>query len=109
MAIDIKTRRPKIGNITGGLSGPAVRPVAVRMIWQVFNAVDLPIIGMGGIMSAEDAIEFMIAGARAVSVGTANFVNPMSVIEIISGIKEYMQENEIEDMNDLVGSLDVNS
>ena len=109
MAIDIKTRRPKIGNITGGLSGPAVRPVAIRMVWQVFNAVDLPIIGMGGIMNAEDAIEFMIAGARAVSVGTANFVNPMSVIEIISGIMEYMNENEIDDINDLVGSLDVNT
>jgi len=109
MAIDINTRQPKIGNITGGLSGPAVRPIAIRMVWQVFNAVDMPIIGMGGIMKADDAIEFIIAGARAVSVGTANFVNPMSVIEIISGIRKYMHENEINNINDLVGSLDVNS
>ncbi|HGJ65404.1 TPA: dihydroorotate dehydrogenase [bacterium] len=106
MAIDINTRRPKIGNITGGLSGPAIRPVAIRMVWQVFNAVNLPIIGMGGIMNTEDAIEFIIAGARAVSIGTANFVNPMSTIEIISGIKDYMQKKGIVDINELVGSLD---
>lgn len=107
MSIDINTKRPKLGNITGGLSGPAVRPVAIRMVWQVFNAVKLPIIGMGGIMTAEDAIEFIIAGARAVSVGTANFVNPMSVIEIISGIRNYMEQKGVADINDLVGSLDI--
>jgi dihydroorotate dehydrogenase (NAD+) catalytic subunit len=107
MAIDINTRRPKLGNITGGLSGPAIRPVAIRMVWQVFNAIKLPIIGMGGIMTAEDALEFILVGARAVSVGTANFVNPMSVIEIISGIRNYMQQKGIVDINDLVGSLDV--
>lgn len=109
MAIDINTRRPKIGNITGGLSGPAVRPVAIRMVWQVSRAVNLPIIGMGGIMNANDAIEFIIAGASAVSVGTANFVNPMSVIEIVSGIRKYMQEKEINNINDLVGSLELKS
>jgi dihydroorotate dehydrogenase (NAD+) catalytic subunit len=105
MAIDIHTRRPKLANITGGLSGPAIRPVAVRMVWQVASAVDLPVIGMGGIMTAEDALEFMIAGARAVSVGTANFVNPLAALEIISGIKDFMIRNEIRDVNDLVGSL----
>ena len=105
MAIDIHTRQPKLANITGGLSGPAIRPVAVRMVWQVARAVDLPVIGMGGIMTAEDALEFMIAGARAVSVGTANFVNPLAALEIISGIEDFMIRNEIRDVNDLVGSL----
>lgn len=105
MAIDVHTRQPKLANVTGGLSGPAIRPVALRMVWQVAHAVALPIIGMGGIMTAEDALEFLIAGARAVSVGTANFVNPLSALEIISGIKDFMIRNEIQDVNDLVGSL----
>ena len=105
MAIDIHTRQPKLANVTGGLSGPAIRPVAVRMVWQVARAVALPIIGMGGIMTAEDALEFLIAGARAVSVGTANFVNPLAALEIISGIEDFMVRNEIQDVNDLVGSL----
>ena len=105
MAIDVHTRQPKLANVTGGLSGPAIRPVAVRMVWQVARAVDLPIIGMGGITTAEDALEFLIAGARAVSVGTANFVNPLAALEIISGIEDFMIRNEIRDVNDLVGSL----
>jgi len=105
MAIDIHTRRPKLANITGGLSGPAIRPVAVRMVWQVAQAVELPVIGMGGIMTAQDAVEFIIAGARAVSVGTANFVNPLAAVEIISGVKSFMIRNHILDINDLVGSL----
>ena len=105
MAIDVHTRQPKLANVTGGLSGPAIRPVAVRMVWQVARAVDLPVIGMGGIMTAEDALEFLIAGARAVSVGTANFVNPLAALEIISGIEDFMVRNEIRDVNDLVGSL----
>ncbi len=105
MAIDIHTRQPKLANITGGLSGPAIRPVAVRMVWEVANAVDIPIIGMGGIMTAEDALEFLIAGAGAVSVGTANFVNPLAALEIISGIEDFMVRNEVRDVNDLVGSL----
>ena len=105
MAIDVNARRPKLANITGGLSGPAIRPVAVRMVWQVTEAVDLPVIGMGGIMTAEDALEFIIAGARAVAVGTANFVNPLAAVEVISGIRDFMIRNDIRDVNDLVGSL----
>ncbi len=105
MAIDVHTRRPKLANVTGGLSGPAVRPVAIRMVWQVAQAVELPVIGIGGIMTAEDAVEFMIAGARAVAVGTANFVNPLTAVEIISGIRDFMIRSNISNVNDLVGSL----
>jgi len=105
MAIDIGTRRPKLANVTGGLSGPAIRPVALRMVWQVSEAVGLPVIGMGGIMTAEDALEFMIAGAQAVAVGTANFVNPLATMAVISGIKDFMIQNHIQDVNELVGSL----
>lgn len=107
MAIDVNTRRPKLGNIIGGLSGPAIRPVAIRMVWQVFNKVKIPIIGIGGIMTAGDALEFIIAGAKAVSIGTANFVNPLSALEVITGIREYLQQKSIFDVNDLVGSLDI--
>ena len=105
MAIDIQTRKPKIANITGGLSGPAIKPVAVRMVWQVAQAVSLPLIGIGGIMTAEDALEFIIAGATAVQVGTANFVNPGVTLEIIDGIKRYLIENRIPSVGDLMGSL----
>lgn len=104
MAIDIRTRRPKLANRTGGLSGPAIRPVAVRMVYEVFRAVKVPIIGMGGIMKAEDAIEFLLAGASAVAVGTANFVNPVATIEILDGIMAYMEEQGIGDINDLRGA-----
>ncbi len=107
MAIDINSRQPKLANIKGGLSGPAVKPVALWLVWQVFQTVNIPIIGMGGIMDAQDAIEFMIAGARAVSIGTANLVNPKATIEIIEGIEKYLIENEIKDINELVGSLKV--
>jgi len=107
MAIDINSRQPYLANIKGGLSGPAVKPVALWLVWQVFQEVSIPIIGMGGIMDARDALEFMIAGARAVSIGTANLVNPKTSIEIIEGIEEYLIENEIEDVNELVGSLKV--
>ncbi len=107
MAIDINSRQPKLANIKGGLSGPAVKPVALWLVLQVFQTVNIPIIGMGGIMDAQDAIEFMIAGARAVSIGTANLVNPKATIEIIKGIEEYLIENEIKDINELVGSLKV--
>ena len=107
MAVDISLRRPKLANISGGLSGPAVKPVALWMVWQVFQTVNIPIIGMGGIMKAQDALEFIIAGARAVSIGTANLVNPKAAIEIIKGIEEYLVENKIKDINELVGSLKI--
>ncbi|MGI6093145.1 MAG: dihydroorotate dehydrogenase [Veillonellaceae bacterium] len=105
MAIDIKTWRPILGNVVGGLSGPAVKPVALRMVWQVASAVKVPVIGMGGIMSAEDAIEFLLAGASAVSVGTANFINPRAAVEIADGIEQYLSENSIDNITDIVGKL----
>jgi dihydroorotate dehydrogenase (NAD+) catalytic subunit len=105
MAIDIKSRRPKLANITGGLSGPAVKPVALRMVWEVRRAVKVPIIGMGGIMSGSDAIEFIIAGATAVAVGTANFVNPGRAGDIIAGIEQFMRDNTIQDVKELIGAL----
>lgn len=103
MAIDIKSRRPVLGNIMGGLSGPAVRPVAVRAVWQGYQAVKLPIIGMGGITCAADALEFIMAGATAVAVGTANFVNPRATVEVLEGIERFMAENGIKDIAELVG------
>ncbi len=105
MAIDIKSRKPKIANVTGGLSGPAIRPVAVRIVWQVYRAVGLPIIGMGGIMDAADAVEFMLAGASAVAVGTANFVNPLAPVEIIDGIEKYLMENGIDHAHHIIGQV----
>ncbi|MGB9596456.1 MAG: dihydroorotate dehydrogenase, partial [Candidatus Poribacteria bacterium] len=109
MSIDIKNRKPKLGNITGGLSGPAIRPIAVRMVWQVFNVVKIPLIGMGGIMTADDALEFIIAGATAISIGTANFVNPNTAVEVIKGIENYMNENKFSDINDLIGCLNISN
>lgn len=103
MVIDVEQRRPLLANITGGLSGPAVRPVAVRAVWQVYKAVKLPILGMGGIMNARDALEFILAGATAVAVGTANFVNPRATIEIIEGIEDYMRQNGFDNVGELVG------
>ncbi len=105
MAIDIRTRRPKLANITGGLSGPAIKPIAVRMVYEAYRAVNIPIIGMGGIMNSEDAIEFMIAGATAVAVGTANFVNPSVTLDIIKGIESFMGKGGIMDVKNLVGGL----
>jgi dihydroorotate dehydrogenase (NAD+) catalytic subunit len=105
MAVDVRTRRPKIGNVTGGLSGPAIRPIAVRMVWQVARAVRLPIIGMGGIVTAEDALEFMIAGATAVAVGTANFIDPEAPVRVIEGLDQYCMANSISDIRQLIGSL----
>lgn len=105
MVIDVKRRRPVLANNTGGLSGPAIRPVAVRMVWEVYKAVKIPVIGMGGIMTARDALEFLIAGARAVAVGTANFVNPSATVEIIEGIERFMIEEGVRDINDIIGSL----
>ncbi|MGD9259121.1 MAG: dihydroorotate dehydrogenase, partial [Desulfobacterales bacterium] len=106
LAIDIETRRPKLANITGGLSGPAIKPVAVRMVWQVAQVAKIPIIGIGGIMSAEDALEFFIAGASAVQIGTANFVNPCATTDIIDGIETYLRERDIPGIKTIVGTLD---
>ncbi len=105
MAVDVESRRPKLANITGGLSGPAIRPVAVRMVWQAARAVDIPVIGIGGIMNHRDALEFLIAGASAIQVGTANFVNPATTMAIIDGLEDYLQTHQIDDVNDLIGSL----
>lgn len=107
MAIDITKRAPKIASVTGGLSGPAIRPVAVRMVWEIAQKINIPIIGMGGIIDASSALEFFIAGATAVSVGTANFVNPGITAEIISGIKKYLIKNNIKDIKSLAGSLNI--
>jgi dihydroorotate dehydrogenase (NAD+) catalytic subunit len=105
MSIDPQTKRPKIGAITGGLSGPAIRPIAVRMVWEVYQKVKIPIIGMGGIMDTPSALEFFLAGARAVAVGTTNFINPKVSIEIIAGIRKYLVENRAKDLKTLMGSL----
>jgi dihydroorotate dehydrogenase (NAD+) catalytic subunit len=105
MAVDLQSRTPILANITGGLSGPAIKPVALRMVWQVAGAVDIPVIGIGGIMTAEDALEFIVVGAAAVQVGTANFVNPAATVDIIDGITTYLTENGIVDIAALKGSL----
>jgi dihydroorotate dehydrogenase (NAD+) catalytic subunit len=105
MAIDAETRRPLLSTITGGLSGPAVKPVALRMVWQVSQAVKIPVIGMGGIMTAKDAIEFLLAGATAVQVGTANFIDPAITLKIIAGIEEYMLRHNIQDIRELIGGM----
>lgn len=107
MAIDLETRRPKLGNITGGLSGPAIKPIALRMVWQVAQNVKIPVIGIGGIMTAVDALEFLMAGAVAIQVGTANFINANATIEIIEGIEAFMLQKEISDMAEITGSLEV--
>ena len=107
MAVDIKKRKPVLGNITGGLSGPAIKPIALKMVYDVYREVKLPIIAMGGIMSAEDALEFLIAGASMVAVGTASFVNPNAPIEILSGIKKYLKQNKIKDIKKLIGSIKI--
>jgi len=106
MAIDVERRRPRLGNITGGLSGPAVRPIAVRMVRETFQKVKLPLIGVGGITSTEDALEFILAGASAVAIGTANFVDFRTTPRIIEGIKEYMQRKDVENFKDLIGWLE---
>ena len=105
MAIDIKSRKPKLANITGGLSGPAVRPVAVRMVWECYKTVKIPVIGMGGILSAEDAIEFILAGASAVAVGTGNFINPRTTMDIMEGIECFMADNGIKSVKELTGAV----
>lgn len=107
MAVDLKTRRPVLANVTGGLSGPAIKPVALRMVWQAAGAVSIPVVGIGGIMTAEDALEFLTVGASAVQVGTANLVDPSASVRIIEGIKAFLSENGIGRVTDMVGALTV--
>ena len=109
MAIDVETRRPRLSNIVGGLSGPAIRPIAVRMVYECRQIVRIPIIGMGGISSAADALEFMIAGATAVQVGTANFVDPLIWTKLLGGIQSYMERHNLTTLSDLTGSLDISA
>ncbi|MDD5128116.1 MAG: dihydroorotate dehydrogenase [Candidatus Omnitrophica bacterium] len=105
MSIDVHKCIPRLGAWEGGLSGPAVRPIAVKMVWEVYNKIKIPIIGMGGIMDTESALEFILAGATAISVGTANFINPKASLEIISGLRQYMADNGIANLNNLIGRL----
>ncbi len=105
MAINIRTRKPELGNVIGGLSGPAIKPIALRMVWEAGQAVRIPVIGMGGIMNAEDAIEFILAGASAIQIGTANLVNPRTGIEVIRGIKKYLVQNKINNIQKLIGAF----
>ena len=105
MAIDVRTYQPKLARVVGGLSGPAVKPIALRMVWQVASALDVPVVGMGGITTAEDAVEFMLAGASAVAVGTANFVDPTSTMRVLDGLTEFCRERGIDRVGDLTGAL----
>ena len=107
MAIDAESRKPLLSTITGGLSGPAIKPIALRMVWQVYNAVNIPVLGMGGIMNATDAIEFMLAGASAVQVGTAIFKDPFIPLKIVEGIKDYLERHNIDSATDLIGALEI--
>lgn len=107
MAIDAETRRPKLARIVGGLSGPAIKPVALRMVWQVAGAVEIPVIGMGGIATAEDAVEFLLAGATAVAVGTANFVDPATTMRVVDGLETYCRAHKVSRIADLIAALEV--
>ena len=106
MAIDVKRRRPVLARVVGGFSGPAVKPVALRMVWQCSKAVSVPILGMGGVTTGTDAVEFMLAGATAVAVGTANYMNPQATVDVIDGIINYCEEQGVNDVNDLIGALE---
>jgi dihydroorotate dehydrogenase (NAD+) catalytic subunit len=105
MSVNLKTRTSHLKNITGGLSGPAIKPVALRMVWQVVKRVSIPVIGVGGITTAQDALEFLILGAKAVQIGTANFINPHATIDILEGIQNYLKNNKIKDINDIIGTF----
>jgi dihydroorotate dehydrogenase (NAD+) catalytic subunit len=107
MAIDIETRRPTLANVTGGLTGPCIKPIAIKLVWEAANAVKIPIVGMGGIQTAADAIEFLMAGASAVAVGTANFYEPQTALQVITGLRKFMQENRIQDLRELIGSVQI--
>ncbi len=106
MSIDIATRRPRLANITGGLSGPAVRPIAVRMVWECYNKVNIPIIGMGGIVTGSDAVEFMLAGASAIAVGTGNFINPGATLQVLNGIRHYLKANDMCSPSEITGAAE---
>lgn len=106
MSIDAEKRKPRLSTITGGLSGPCIKPIALRMVWQVYQAVKIPVIGMGGISNWQDAIEFILAGSRAIQIGTYNFINPTVTEEVVDGILEYMDRHNIDSINDLVGKLE---
>jgi dihydroorotate dehydrogenase (NAD+) catalytic subunit len=103
--VDIEQRIPHMANITGGLSGPAIKPIALRMVWQVAKKVTVPVIGVGGITSARDAMEFLMVGARAVQVGTAHFINPQAAVDIVDGMEKYFMEHNIRDVNEFIGTL----
>lgn len=105
MAVDAKTRKPLLSTITGGLSGPAIKPIALRMVWQVANAVKIPVVGLGGIMNATDAIEFLLVGATAVQVGTANFIDPAISVKIVDGIDKYLDDNGFKSVSEIVGGM----
>ena len=107
MAIDAERQRPVVSTVTGGLSGPCVKPIALRMVWQVFHAVKIPIIGLGGIMNATDAIEFLLAGARAIQVGTANFIDPQITVKIVDGIEDYLDRHGCRSVEEIIGALKV--
>jgi dihydroorotate dehydrogenase (NAD+) catalytic subunit len=107
MAIDIETRRPKLANVTGGLTGPCIKPIAIKLVWEAANAVKIPIVGMGGIQNAADAIEFMMAGATALAVGTANFYEPQTAVQVIRGIKDFLQRHGLHDVRELIGNVQV--
>jgi dihydroorotate dehydrogenase (NAD+) catalytic subunit len=105
MAIDIETRKPKLANVTGGLTGPCIKPIAIKLVWEAAKAVKIPIIGMGGIQNAADAIEFMMAGATAVAVGTANFYEPQTALQVIAGLREFMEQHGLKDLREITGSV----
>ncbi|MBI5538657.1 MAG: nitronate monooxygenase, partial [Bacteroidia bacterium] len=107
MAVNAETRRPVLSTITGGLSGPAIKPIALRMVWQVYKAIKIPIIGLGGIMNATDAIEFFLAGATAIQIGTANFIDPQVTVKVIDGINEYLDHHNIKSVKELTGALQI--
>ena len=107
MAIDLQRRRPVLANVIGGLSGPAIKPVALRMVYQAAGAVKIPVIGIGGIENTEDALEFILAGATAVQIGTANFINPRVSEEVVEGIGDYVKANQLKSIRDLIGALEV--
>jgi len=109
MAVDINSRKPKLGNIVGGLSGPAIKPIALKKVWNILNSVEVPVIGIGGISNHEDALEFLLVGARAVQIGTANFIHPKISVEIIEGIRSFLESNGLKDVNEFIGSLKLDS